>query len=233
LLPLRQGHFLPVHFAAAFFGSKAVCERLHEVYPEGTRTFSHLGSLPLHLAAHNGQRDAAGVLWAAYPEAAELEDGWGFTPTDLAWRNGHWEIVDFLESESGVAPKEATASGEVVAPYDPSTPQEADLVRQQYADILKAVDLCKSLPPADASGLPRPGEAGFVQREEYMRQQERWRAAAADLPQRLAVELWVAHHPDSFLAKKLARQPALALQWRRQVSRHVEWLKEQGQPSRA
>ena len=139
-----------MHFAAAFFGSKAVCERLHEVYPEGTRTCSHLGSLPLHLAAHNGQRDAAGVLWAAYPEAAELEDGWGFTPTDLAWRNGHWEIVDFLESESGVAPKEATASGEVVAPYDPSTPRACFVLQYLFLVIFFLVlfSACKSYFPA-------------------------------------------------------------------------------------
>lgn len=81
-----QGCFLPVHYAAALYGSKEVCKRLHEVYPQGTRARSHLGSLPLHLAAHNGRRDAVGVFLCAYPEAAELEDGWGFTPVDLAWR---------------------------------------------------------------------------------------------------------------------------------------------------
>ena len=84
--PAWQGCFLPVHYAAALYGSKEVCKRLHEVYPQGTRARSHLGSLPLHLAAHNGRLDAVGVFLGAYPEAAELEDGWGFTPVDLAWR---------------------------------------------------------------------------------------------------------------------------------------------------
>jgi len=183
----------------------------------------------LHLAAHNGQRDAVGVLWAAYPEAAVLEDGWGLTPIELAWCKGHWEVVDLLESQSGVAPRLATAAGEVVAPYDPSTPQEADLLRQQHAaDVNSANGHNKSgappQPPADASGLPRPGEVAFMLEEEYAAQQARWQTAAANRPQKLAVEAWIARNPHSFLAKKVAAEPTLPQEWRRQIARHLEWL---------
>lgn len=236
----RQGFFLPAHFAAAFFGSKPVCERLHEVYPEGTRARSKIGSLPLHLAAHNGRLDAVRALLAACPEAAEAEDGWQFTPVDLAWRKGHWAVVDLLESRTSIAPKLRTASGEIVAPFDPSTPLEADVFREKYAQVLDAVDPASAdavaggapdQPPDDASGLPRPGEAAYApQQAAYDAQQEQWRRAVASRAELapLAVEEWIARHPASHLALKVARDPNLPTVWRRQVALHVEWMRAQG-----
>ena len=235
VLAPEQGSFLPAHFAAAFFGSKAVCERLHEVYPEGTRARSQIGSLPLHLAAHNGRLEAVRTLWAAFPEGAEAEDGWGFTPVDLAWRKGHWEVVDFLESRTSLAPKEATSSGEVIAPYDPTTPLEAHIFREKYAHVLDEVDPVSAegysgpdLLPEDASGLPRPGDPDFAHQAEYEEQQERWRQAVANVPERLALESWIARHPDSFLARKVARDPGLLAEWRQQIRRYVDWMRAQG-----
>ena len=120
----RQGLFLPAHFAAAFFGSKPVCERLHEVYPEGTRARSKIGSLPLHLAAHNGRLEAVRALVAACPEAAEAEDGWQFTPVDLAWRKGHWAVVEVPDSATENGFSEGTLAiaraGRFVAGLNPA-----------------------------------------------------------------------------------------------------------------
>ena len=230
----HDGCFLPVHYAAALYGSKAVCQRLHEVYPQGTRAISHLGSLPLHLAAHNGRLDAVGVFLAAYPGAAELEDGWGFTPVDLAWRKGHWEVVDFLESQTGIEPKGQTGTGEVIAPFDPSTPLEADVFGQKYAAVFDVADPLSAEGdqgeaeiPLDASGQPQPGEAGWPL-VEYEKQQRRWRLAVANRPERLALEVWVEQHPNSYLDKKLASKPSLASEWRQQISRHIKWMRAQG-----
>ena len=149
-------------------------------------------------------------------------------------RQGHWEVVDFLESQTGVEPKGQTSAGEVIAPFDPSTPLEADIFDQKYAGVLDVADPLSAEGdqdavglPLDASGLARPGDSGWPQ-EEYEKQQARWRQAVANRPERLAVEVWIEQHPNSHLDKKLARKPSLAPEWRRQISRHIDWLSAQG-----
>ena len=165
-------------------------------------------------------------------------------------RQGHWDVVDFLESHTGVHPKSQTSAGEVIAPFDPSTPLEADVFGQKYAGVLDVADplsaeqdvgleqrarvqgrdhlaVDASGLPVDASGLARPGEAGWPQ-EEYERQQARWRQAVANRPEHLAVEGWIEQHPHSHLAQRVACQPGLPSEWRRQISGHIEWLRAQG-----
>ena len=88
--------FLPAHFAAAFYGTKRVNERVYELFPAAARARTQLGSLPLHLAAHNGHLEATQVWWAVHPDAAEEEDGEGWTPIECAWKQGHWTVADFL-----------------------------------------------------------------------------------------------------------------------------------------
>ena len=143
-------------------------------------------------------------------------------------------MVDFLESQTGVEPKSQTSAGEVIAPFDPSTLLEADVFGQKYAGVLDVADPLSiegdqgaAGLPVDASGLARPGDAGWPQ-EEYEKQQARWQQAVANRPEQLAVEVWTEQHPNSHLDQKLARKPALAPEWRQQISRHIEWLRAQG-----
>ena len=221
--------FLPAHFAAAFYGTKRVNERVYELFPAAARARTQLGSLPLHLAAHNGHLEATQVWWAVHPDAAEEEDGEGWTPIECAWKQGHWAVADFLLSRTGVLPRPDAA------PYDPAAPLAADIQVEKYGAVFDEIDPlsadgCTDGPPEDDSGLPAPGDDDYEYHDEHAAQlqgmKEEWARIAAATPPN--VEEWIAAHPNSKLAAAAAARPALRAEWRQAVADRTAKIRASG-----